>query len=475
MIRLEEPAWPLTPEQRFALEVLVDCSRVLRWEASDQADVVVVRIEQDGSPADDDLSLAGAARHAGGVVHVSARALAAVTRIAGAVDEQRSTRSDRYGRVPASDNLLAGRGIESDPVVSRLAVELRQTVIAAAGPRRVALLKPWPEGRRWAIAMTHDLDVVALWPVFSALRVAELAGKGRARDVLAVAGGALRAAFGDPVWQAASRILAQERELGIRATWFVITGTPTAASIRAGDITYSPESAQARRILRAVRDAGHEIALHGSFETFEDGRRFVAQKSRLAGIAGAPVRGVRQHFIRMRPGRTHVQMHAAGFEYDSTHGFADRNGFRLGIADVTPVWDDAARQPLPIEEVPFVWMDRALSKYQGVEDPDSWVADALRLARLCREVEGVWNGIWHPNLTAPLGYPGADRAFGRLLASLIGDAPWSATLADIVAWRRRRRSARGVGTTADGAVRLADGAGLELEDQHGRDIPAASA
>jgi hypothetical protein len=34
----------------------------------------------------------------------------------------------------------------------------------------VRLAEPWPEGRRWAAVFTHDLDVVALWPVFAAAR-----------------------------------------------------------------------------------------------------------------------------------------------------------------------------------------------------------------------------------------------------------------------------------------------------------------
>src|SRR5256885_8202858 len=59
------------------------------------------------------------------------------------------------------------------------------------------------------------------------------------------------------------------------------------------------------------------------------------------------------------------------------------------------------------------WMDRALSKYRGVEDPERWVAAGLALARACRDVEGLWVGVWHPNLTAPLG----DRKSTRLNSS----------------------------------------------------------
>ena len=81
-------------------------------------------------------------------------------------------------------------------------------------------------------------------------------------------------------------------------------------------------------------------------------------------------------------------MSSAGFAYDSTFGFSDRNGFRLGVADVLPAWLDSGEggQPAGIDEVPFTWMDRALSKYQGIESPQAWVEDAIELARACRAV-----------------------------------------------------------------------------------------
>lgn len=34
-----------------------------------------------------------------------------------------------------------------------------------------------------------------------------------------------------------------------------------------------------------------------------------------------------------------------------------------------PVWSDTLGRELAIDTVPDVWMDRALSKYHGVEDP----------------------------------------------------------------------------------------------------------
>jgi hypothetical protein len=191
----------------------------------------------------------------------------------------------------------------------------------------------------------------------------------------------------------------------------------------------------------------------------------------LARLADTPVLGVRQHFLRMHPGKTQRHMVEAGFEYDATWGFADRNGFRLGVADPVPCWDAAAETTLPLDILPLIWMDRALSKYAGVEEPGRWVEDARELMQECKAAEGCWVGLWHPNTMEALGFPGAEPAFVSLLQALADDRPYFASAHKLVQWRRFRRSVRASRVSADGRVLLTTAAGhrtvLALEDEAG--------
>src|SRR5205814_1477356 len=110
--------------------------------------------------------------------------------------------------------------------------------------------------------------------------------------------------------------------------------------------------------IRDLVSRGCEVGLHGSFATMDGTGVFERQRGRLGHLIGSPPAGVRQHFLRMRPGKTQEKMQAAGFSYDSTWGFSDRNGFRLGVADILPAWNAAAGRQ-GIAEAPFCWMDRA--------------------------------------------------------------------------------------------------------------------
>jgi hypothetical protein len=451
VIRLALPP-DLAPRQRYGLEALVDLSRLL-LVVDPTADVV--RLEVVDAPAQslDDLLRQGIQLETrDGVIAIGRAALEGVTALAGAGVEQESTAADRHGRVPSSVNPLVRAGREREALVQRWAEKLRSAVRAAAGRRPVRHLAPWPEGRRWAAAITHDLDIVSGWPLFMLWRAVELLRHGEWTRTGRSLGSALGAIGRDPVGSAVRDLLDAEREAGLRSTWFVLCGSPSVSSWLHGDVTYALESASARAVLEAVRAAGHEIGLHGSFGTALDGERLQAEHDRLARILGSPPGGIRQHFLRMRPGRTQDVALAAGFTYDATFGFPDRNGFRTGVADVLPAWRADGVSALDI--VPLVWMDRALSKYRRVEDPAVWIADGLELAATARELEGLWVGLWHPNLTPPLGFPGAPEAFRTLLERLGAEQPFFATLGEMVEWRRARRSARATSVAPDGRIAL---------------------
>jgi hypothetical protein len=392
---------------------------------------------------------------ADGVVTISRDILRHVTDVAGAAAEQGSTARDRHDRVPSTENPLVQVGGERVPIVTQTAAAFRESARRAAGARQFRVLAPWPDGRRWAAALTHDVDVVAGWPAFTALRLAELVRKKQLGLAGQVVGAAAGAVFDDPTWRGVADVIAAERAAAVPSTWFVLCGTPTLGTMRAGDLTYRPESRAARRMLAAMVAAGDEIGLHGSFATMDGGALvFDAQRRRLGNAGGVVAHGVRQHYLRMRPGQTQRAMVSAGFTYDATYGFPDRNGFRLGSADVVPAWDAAAAQPLALDEVPLIWMDRALSKYQGVEDPERWIDDALVLADTCRAANGLWVGLWHCNLTPALGYPGAPAAYMRLVTEIATREAWVASLDAIVTWRRVRRGVRATRVAPDGRVEL---------------------
>jgi hypothetical protein len=464
MIRLPGTGTLSAPDRR-AFTLLTDLARLVPV-ADPVADVVTIELT-DRPARFESLRDWQAARWGidpgDGVVHLARAALRLLGEVVSATRERLTPSRDRFGRIPSTANALVAEGMERQPIVSQAAAALRAAVRRAAGRRPLRFAAPWPDGRRWAVAITHDLDVVAWWPAFTALRLAELVRKGSWARAGRAGAAALSSIGRGPVYRGIATLLATERARAVRSTWFILCGTPTWRTFLAGDLTYRPEAPDTRRVLADLLQAEHAIGLHGSFATQTASEALAEQRARLTGLTGREVSGVRQHFLRFDLEHTPRAMRSAGFGYDSTAGFADRNGFRLGMCDVAPGWDVEGDGP-PLAEVPFAWMDRALSKYRDVEDPAAWATDALELADACRAVEGLWVGVWHPNLIAPLGFPGAPAAFTRLLDGLSAGEPFIGTLDELVRWRDARSRLRIARVAPDGRVELEGKNLVPLED-----------
>lgn len=454
MIRVDIPAGRLRPAEKFGLDVLIDLSRLL---VAESAECDVVRLTVIDRPCAEapatDLAPSLALERAKGEVRISTAALFAVAEVAGGATEQRSGAVDRHGRVPAEENPLVVSGRSREPLVSLLGVELRRAAVAVAERRPMLFLAPWPNGYRWAALVTHDVDPVEWWGLSPLLRMAQFGRKGAWRQTARVARAAWRSIGRDPVSRGVHAILQLEAHHGVSATWFVIYPEPMLDSMVHGDSSYRLKVPTTSRIMSAVIQAGHEIGLYGRLARIEDAERMASQRHRLSRLAQRPINGARQPFLRLRPGPTQRALAKAGFDYDATWGFADRNGFRLGVADVVPAWDAASETVMPLDLVPLAWIDRVRSEYGGVEDAQRCIEDGLELARVSRAVEGVWVGLWHPNLTEALGFPGAEPAFVHLLRTLAQDRPYFASAKKIVEWRRFRRSVR-ARVFADGRVVL---------------------
>lgn len=458
MIRIDLDGSP-TAAERWAFELLVDLSRLLPIDSSTAGGVRATLIDS----APNELDFAPVS----GLVRINRAALKRVVEIAGARVEQLATERDRYGRIPASVNPSVRAGTERELPIHRLADALFDSVKLASGTQPLYRLVGWPDQKTWAAAFTHDLDVVSGWPLFAGLRCLELLKKGDLGRASSVFGAALSSVGADPVGSAIEAILELERSAGVRATWFVMAGEPTLASWRRGDITYRLESAAGRRIIHQLLGAGHEIGLHGSFETRDHSELMARERARVTRACGKPPAGVRQHFLRFDPAKTPAGAEKAGFTYDATFGFSDRNAFRLGTADVIPLWQESTSSSRSLLETPLTWMDRTHSKYRGEENPDQWVAEALELADTCREAGGLWTGLWHPNVVPALGFPGSLGALARLIQQIVSRAPYIAPLAEIVAWRSARRGLRGRMNSQGGVDLVSDRSGnwsVALED-----------
>ena len=309
--------------------------------------------------------------------------------------EERSGPRDERDRFPAAASCLD----PLDPPLERLRREL------GVEPPRYA-------GARFAVALTHDVDVPWKW---TPIGIRGAAGRLRhgalheARGLARIPLHKLRGA--DPNWRFAE-IVAGERAHGASgSTFYVMAGHGHPADGAA------PESYDRLRpkLVETLREAGAEVGLHGSYLAAEELGRLAAEKETLERLAGA-VEGHRYHYLRVDPHRNLVPLAALGFRYDTTLGFPDAIGFRAGIAHPFHPWDFEREEPSALVEVPLAAMDATLAeeRYEGLSAAEA-KPQLLALLDWAAEHGGGFSILWHPERFDLPSARGWDRLYFELL------------------------------------------------------------
>jgi peptidoglycan/xylan/chitin deacetylase (PgdA/CDA1 family) len=309
---------------------------------------------------------------------------------------------DEHGRFAATSSCLH----PLDPPLERLR-------------RSLGLEPPRWRGARFAVALTHDVDVPWRWTrravLGSAARLKSHAlGRRRAaavreaRALVALPLHKLRRT--DPNWRF-DAIRDAERERDAASTFFLLAGH---ADAHDGP---SPETYDRVRpkLVRTILEGGGEVGLHGSYLASHEPKRLGEELRALEGL-GAEVRGQRYHYLRVDPHENLAPLAELGLRYDTTLGFPDALGFRAGIMQPFRPWHLTSDRPLDLVEIPLAAMDVTLgeSRYLGLSAGEA-ERPLLDLLDVAAELGGGFSVLWHTDRFDRGTAQGWDKLYTRFL------------------------------------------------------------
>ncbi len=318
--------------------------------------------------------------------------------------EASTAERDEHGRFPYRASVQAALGCADVPVVDHYREILAEQLDALGVP-----VRHWSwQGRPWAVALTHDVDLLRK------RRLGTLARAVVRRD--GRRGAAVRQALTAPNPRRTSlaRMAGAERRRGVGATYFFKT-----AARGPWDVPYSTRSPWLRRFVGRLQAGGFEVGLHPSYFAHDHAGHLAEERDRLEALTGVPPSAVRQHFLRWDAATPRLQQ-AAGFRLDSTLGFARQPGFRRGTCFPFPLFDLRANAPLGLWELPLTVMDTALFTHLGLA-PAAAERRILGLLAACRRVGGVCVLLWHNTLYDEVDFPGQAAVFERTLDRALAD------------------------------------------------------
>lgn len=398
----------------------------------------IIGLPPDGIPVDDEL-------------------LGAVFRELSRMPEVEERSRDQWGNWEFSFGSSNRRGELYVPWLDRLLIELRGRVLKTHpgwSPEPT-----WPEGRPFALCLTHDVDFVSKNPSFRrsatvAVREAKaIVSNPRNPNITSMSSrGLLAAAFQVATMRGLRRRpersydewLRLEDRYGFKSTFFYFPETvahrhPYDCHYGYGDaVFFDGRLRSVREMVTAMREGGWEIGLHGSYHSALEPGLLADQKRQIEQISGAPVVSTRQHWLHYDVECTPGLQVEAGLLTDSTQGFNRNIGFRAGTSFPYPCWDHALQTPLPILEIPQHIMDGALFTTNALGYRREMAAEhCIELMDQVAAVGGCLTLSWHPNVIDNSDYWGA---YEDILAEAARRNAWGCSVGQLADWWRARSS-----------------------------------
>ncbi len=286
-------------------------------------------------------------------------------------EEYNRSVNDMHDRFPRRESLTHKMQIAEDPVADLLIAHLRDAIesVAAAADLPVRRISPWPDGKRFAVCLTHDVDhAISHSAGLAARKVAGAAlslARGnltRARRRISEVSGLLPGSKLSPYWL--FPIMADiERQRNIRSAFYLLPHLHR--HVREGKNAahrYDISDKHIKETFRDLAKQGWEIGLHTTYDAHEMANGIENDQQRLKDVLGndIPLHGGRSHYLRFRTPHTWKSEIAAGMKYDATLGWENGWGFRSGTCWPYKPFDLETGSELPIWELGMHLMDGAL-------------------------------------------------------------------------------------------------------------------
>jgi hypothetical protein len=296
---------------------------------------------------------------------------------------------DEHGRFPGRESLPYRAGFINRPIVDEYAALLQKWL------RDAGVDVPEPK-RHFSVHPTHDVDILRKYKhAFQPLRslLSGMLGRQPLRNIPEALAISLK--FRNDPLDTFGQIIAIDSncraELTQSPIYFFMAGGKSQY-----DGFYDIHTKAARDTITLVHESGAEIGLHTSYEAGIHPELVAKEKATLEEVCGFPVHCNRNHYLAWREIENGWALAKAGISRDSSLGYADVAGFRLGVCRPIPLFDPVKIQPFGIEEHPLIVMDCTLSNdnYMNLNEEEAF-SYCQKLIKQTYRHNGEFVMLWH--------------------------------------------------------------------------------
>jgi len=292
----------------------------------------------------------------------------------------------------------------------------------------------WPDGKKFAVCLTHDVDRVKKTFQY-ATNIIRYLYKGKIRLAFTQVLSFLKKE--NPYWNF-ERIMEIERKLGAKSTFFFLNErqkvnwlSPKEWKLYRG--RYNIKDPEIVDMIQRLDREGWEIGIHGSYNSYKDIEMLEKEKKILEKIVGKKVHGISQHYCNLEVPKTWEFHEKLELKYDSSIGFVSDMGFRYGTCFPFHPFNPKKGKILSVWELPISIMDNACSY-----DHENVWKEILDILNNVERYNGVLVLRWHQSVFNEREFPLRSKIYEKLIEICKERNAWITTARDLVEWLNAR-------------------------------------
>lgn len=302
-------------------------------------------------------------------------------------EEHVNKNRDSHDRFPATESLAYKNSFLDRPVVNEY-VEMLWNMLVELG------YKEKRQEREFKIVPTHDVDNAFYWKTNKFI-LRTLAGdilkrkspKVLLANLLSVV--KIKLGLEKDIFDTYDLLMDISEKANTKSYFFFMCGGNSKY-----DNGYSIYDKKVQKLISHIKQRGHYIGIHPSYNTFNDKDMLKNEVQKLSHAASADIVYGRHHVLRYDVSLTPSIWENANMKWDSTLGYADSNGFRVGTCYEYSMFDFINRKKLDLKQKPLIYMEVTDFKYLNLSIDDS-KEKTINLLNKVKKYNGEFVSLWH--------------------------------------------------------------------------------
>ena len=289
----------------------------------------------------------------------------------------------------------------------------------------------WPENKKFAICLTHDIDKLKPSIRYDLATLKALIKRKKASLLFKkIIDTIKRKNPWDPL-----RIVEIEKRYNASSTFFFLVSGKSKFD------NYTKNEKYLSKVIKRLKMEKHEVGLHSSYSSFGNLSDLIKEKKYLENFLDDKVKGIRQHYLLLNAFETLEVFEKADFLYDSTFGYADNIGFRGGISFPFHPYIMEKQSILQILEIPLIVMDTTFSAYLNIDANDA-EKSIFELLNITMKNNALITILWHNNSFDEYLNSSWLKIYERILKFGAENNAWLTNAYNIFNWWIRREKTK---------------------------------